>query len=154
MYPKVEVIGITIGDNDFCYTLRGFLKLFRDEILLEFSWRDPKYCPEITKEYVAELWRKSCTGLYYMFQNHCTYGHEETHEQHIKEYLGSDCLQVFFDEEAIEQFYGDHNSSRVFLWINWRDIEKSVISGEGDYTLEESNRITLGKIPLTEADAR
>jgi hypothetical protein len=135
-----EVIGITVGDNDFCSTLQGFLELLRDQILDRYSWQENKYCPVITTEFIRELWYKTCVGIYYMYQNQLNY---TDNEQHIKDYLACEAFKVYFDEEAIEQFYGDHNSSRKFLWVNHRDIKSSIVSGEGDYTLPKEERKCL-----------
>jgi hypothetical protein len=122
---EVNLIGIYVGDNDFYYTMRGFMRL-----LLEgyengnVSWAEKEI--EQVRGEVAELWNRAAVGVYWVCQNGLNYDRDD---EHIAEYLRKDPSRVYINGE-VKKFLDSHewngkpwlNGEMVLLNLHTREI--------------------------------
>lgn len=85
-----EIIGIQFHDNDFYFTFVAFLQSL-DKVGLQ-SYKN------LTKEKVVELFNRSASGLYWLYQNKMEY---QT-DWDASSYLEIDIEDVYFDDEVKE----------------------------------------------------
>ena len=116
---KPNKIAIRFSDNDFCNTLRPFLKLYCENLA------DGTFGKvEITKQHVVDLFNRSAHGLYWLCQNGMRYTNDLPDDAHIKrmdEYLKIELEHVYFDEEVdayIERCNGWDNSEFFVLDVH------------------------------------
>jgi hypothetical protein len=83
-----KIIAIDFHDNDFSTTFTAFLRAILDGGIDRYG--------EVTKEKVAELWNRSCAGLYWLHQNKLEY---RTDWDPLS-YLKLEAKDILFDDEV------------------------------------------------------
>lgn len=92
MQKPVKIIGIHFGDNDFGNTIRAFLR--------NLMWEGLDSFRNQSKKDFADLYNKSCEGLYWLCQNKGNHQHRDTST--TKNYLAITEQNVFLNEEVAE----------------------------------------------------
>ncbi len=103
------LIGIDFGDNDFSSTIRAFLKIFKDSVLVEL------YPQNVTKENIIRLWDMLAPGCYWLAQDGFQDKNGPEEELSIINYLKITKDRIYLNEECIQNFYEDNNWSYWYI---------------------------------------
>jgi hypothetical protein len=117
MNPKI--IGIRFGDNDFYNTFDAFFTMM--------AKRELEFYPNLTKEKVVELFNRSATGLYWLYQN----GLEYRINDKMENYLKIDINKVYFDKEVKDFIAGKDKDGHAA----WHNGEFFVLEGKTFYSV-------------------
>ena len=84
----IKLIGIRFGDNDFYNLFDGWFALFHK--------RGVGYYQDLNKKKIANLFNKSASGVYWLYQN----GLEYNLEHDPSNYLKIKSHQIYIDDEV------------------------------------------------------
>ena len=100
------LIGIDFGDNDFSWTVKTFLKMFTDSMLVVC------YPEQVTKQNILQLWKMLAPGCYLIGQSGFGY---DSDLQALSKYFNIEEDRIYLNEECLANFLEDNNWSFHYI---------------------------------------